>query len=90
MSQDYNGWTNYETWNVALWLDNDYESYQFARTCKNFKQYRAGVPPINGDGVSLYDPKLNIKELDEKIEELGEPTDQEMMSSFGTKWHDGL
>ena len=20
---EYNGWTNYETWNVALWLDND-------------------------------------------------------------------
>ena len=20
---DYNGWTNYETWNVKLWLDND-------------------------------------------------------------------
>ena len=19
----YNGWTNYETWNVALWMDND-------------------------------------------------------------------
>ena len=71
-AMSYNGWTNYETWNVALWLDNDYESYQFARTCKNFKQYRAGVPPINGDGVSLYDKKLNIKELDEKIKELGE------------------
>ena len=71
MSQEYNGWTNYETWNVALWLDNDYESYQFARTCKNFKQYRAGVPPINGDGVSLYNKKLNIKELDDKIKELG-------------------
>ena len=86
----YNGWTNYETWNVALWLDNDYESYQFAKTCKNFKEYRAGVPPINGDGVSLYDKKLNIKELDEKIEELSEPSDYEMMASFGTKWHDGL
>ena len=21
--KDYNGWTNYETWNVKLWMDND-------------------------------------------------------------------
>ena len=70
-TMSYNGWTNYETWNVALWLDNDYESYNIARFCKSFKQYRACVPPINGDGVSLYDKKLNIKELDEKIKELG-------------------
>ena len=70
-AMSYNGWTNYDTWNVALWLDNDYESYNIARFCKSFKQYRACVPPINGDGVSLYDKKLNIKELDEKIKELG-------------------
>ena len=23
----YNGWTNYETWNVALWLGNDEGAY---------------------------------------------------------------
>ena len=23
MSNKYNGWTNYETWNCKLWLDND-------------------------------------------------------------------
>lgn len=23
----YNGWTNYETWNVALWMDNDSADY---------------------------------------------------------------
>jgi len=21
--EDYNGWTNYQTWNVVLWLNND-------------------------------------------------------------------
>jgi hypothetical protein len=25
MSKPYNGWTNYETWNYKLWLDNDKE-----------------------------------------------------------------
>jgi hypothetical protein len=25
--QGYNGWSNYETWLVALWLDNDQASY---------------------------------------------------------------
>lgn len=29
MSDDgYNGWTNYATWNVALWFDNEYSWYQ--------------------------------------------------------------
>lgn len=27
--QKYNGWTNYETWCVALWLDNDQGSYNY-------------------------------------------------------------
>ena len=27
----YNGWTNYETWNVALWIDNEPGSYEDAR-----------------------------------------------------------
>ena len=25
----YNGWTNYETWNVKLWMDNDEGSYNY-------------------------------------------------------------
>jgi hypothetical protein len=27
----YNGWSNYETWNVALWLDNDEGTYHEMR-----------------------------------------------------------
>ena len=30
-SKTYNGWTNYETWNVALWCDNDQGSYNYWR-----------------------------------------------------------
>ncbi len=31
VTETYNGWTNYETWNVALWMDNDQGSYLQAR-----------------------------------------------------------
>lgn len=27
---EYNGWPNYETWNVALWITNDQGSYRTA------------------------------------------------------------
>lgn len=27
----YNGWSNYETWNVKLWIDNEEGSYNYWR-----------------------------------------------------------
>ena len=27
----YNGWTNYETWNVALWMDNEQGMQEYWR-----------------------------------------------------------
>lgn len=32
MGDKYNGWATYETWAVALWLDNEEGSYEEARS----------------------------------------------------------
>ena len=36
MALDYNGWTNYETWNVALWIQNDEFLYNTAKACVTY------------------------------------------------------
>ena len=28
-AEKYNGWTNYETWAVSLWIDNEESSYRY-------------------------------------------------------------
>lgn len=42
----YNGWTNYETWNVALWLDNEQGSQEdmidLAREYRHEEPYELG------------------------------------------------
>lgn len=39
MSEKYNGWANYETWNVALWLHNEQgtadDLQELARTARD-------------------------------------------------------
>ena len=54
----YNGWTNYETWNVALWLSEEDWQGQNERTIRKLDTYDLGkhlqeyieefVPDIKG------------------------------------------
>ena len=37
-----NGWTNYSTWNVALYIQNEYELYRTARGC----EYLSGLSEL--------------------------------------------
>ncbi len=34
--QTYNGWANYETWNVALWMQNNQFLYNTAVACVEY------------------------------------------------------
>ena len=80
-TKKYSGWANYETWNVALWLQNDYPIYHVARSYCAYKTPYLSLRhdlkqslnyTITKDGVSFWNEKLNIKELDNLIKEMGE------------------
>ena len=74
LASTYNGWTNYETWNVSLWIGHDEGLYNLARTCSDYFQFvdemMAWGSKETFDGVSWTDPMLDVSELDEMIDEL--------------------
>ena len=40
----YNGWANYETWNVKLWLDNEADEYWREQAKERFQDSEAEEP----------------------------------------------
>ena len=75
IDETYNGWANYETWNVALWLGNDEGLYDMARSWrhhgyKSLSHQLMEFTPGTPDGVAWDDPELDIDELNEMMEEL--------------------
>lgn len=43
----YNGWTNYETWNVALWIGNEEGSYRYWQAVTQECYDEATAPSVN-------------------------------------------
>ena len=73
----YNGWYNYETWNVALWIANDETTYRHAKRNKNLG-YRKWAKRwideygeyITGDGIAWLHDDIDTDEMDQMLEEL--------------------
>lgn len=69
----YNGWANYETWNIALWIGNDESLYNIARKYDNYTSFRdivMGFESSTPDKVRYDDDRLDIDELDRMVKEL--------------------
>jgi len=67
----YNGWTNYETWNVALWLQNDEGLYNLIQDCCCYEETlellaECGIVQTP-DGVRYDDPKINRAEMNADV-----------------------
>ena len=74
----YNGWTNYETWNVAQWLTADPDGYELCKYHRDKGNYYADVAlELNRrgvtqtpDGVLFWSPAIDTVALDEMLYEL--------------------
>lgn len=84
MDTTFNGWANYSTWNVSLYIQNEYPLYKAAQSYASY-QKELGLPvlytefcqyfmdllgQITPDGVSWTHPELDTDELDEMLQEL--------------------
>lgn len=74
--QTYNGWSNYETWNVALWIGGDEGLYALAKDCQTYdgfveqlRELSQGEPIAyeTPDGVAWKDSGLDVEELNENF-----------------------
>ena len=74
----YNGFKNFETWNVVLWLTNDYPLSNVMRGYRTYPNpyaaLRHDVAESFGfvqtkDGVSLWDRDLDIPRINATIRE---------------------
>lgn len=41
MCKEYNGYTNYQTWNIALWIDNDQGLHEQCQEIEKLDDVRA-------------------------------------------------
>jgi hypothetical protein len=72
LDTSYNGWENYETWNVALWINNEEGLYHLAAECGDYETLVNRLYDDYGvretkDGVKFNDPKVNVIQINSDV-----------------------
>jgi hypothetical protein len=71
---EYNGWKNYKTWNVALWLSGDEGLYHMALKAGSYKAVVENLRELGitetPDHVAYNDSDLDLEALEEMMTEL--------------------
>ena len=70
--EKFNGYNNWGTWNVCLWMHNDYDTHNCARKCKTIEELKSCFYNLFG----LHTPDM------EDIEEMKEVNWKEVFKSF--------
>ena len=73
-NERHNGWANYDTWNVALWVGNTELLYRAVTGSSSWAEAREKLRyygyDTTGDGVSLDSPWLDVDELNAWLKDL--------------------
>ena len=71
----YNGWTDWTTWNCALWINNEQSIYNIAAVCDTYTDFLWEMQAMCGfystpDGADY--GEANLDEMNELIKEISE------------------
>lgn len=88
----HNGWKNYETWAVALWIDNEEPSYNKARRMARECAELAAEQKADAEGPALRAGRLVFPRSADGMlaDRLKEWMEEEMPNLGGTLWADLL